>query len=545
MTHKKTGTIEPSFFAKKIYGLDAEIVDKKLQVWKVDKEALIVSRIFDMFLYQRLTLNRIAEELNNENPNSSLRKKSFYPSTIKSILSRPEYCGYYRDPNGSPKKIEKCEAIVSYADWNRAQYLLGKKNKGNRGSVNQCSFPLTGFLSCYYCGNKYYIKQRLNYYYHRNGHADSCKNQVKLQPLTELVYTLVVMFFTRKDYLLGNHDIIFYRNKDNLTSIRCDNFKKENIHIGNAHREFTQNFSHYIENKRSAIDNIREYEDFIKNIENSSTQLPNIDNDSNFISFIKESLNNWYLGKNSARLDSIQSCFQSLMIRDDNLVCEMVTGRSFMIKLNPLGEYWKNQIKRYGSQSVLFQFNKEEFNTHLDELINYLSIMLRTTRHQEKSLLVSFTNMNIKSEIKSCLTESPYNWKYYYPISDYQNVLNSKDRITDKCIFTYKHKGQAYITTDYEPNSAKPYLCNEEVVAFEMKDNLYINSAFIHRLPEWFYGYNYEYFKLGYTKICFVEENGGISAFKLEKQGKRLSMELNTAIDLIVDSKEVKYIYNE
>jgi len=54
-------------------------------------EAMVVKRVYQLYIELQKTMNEICLKLNNEK-----HCKVFYPKTVKCILSNPVYCGYHR-----------------------------------------------------------------------------------------------------------------------------------------------------------------------------------------------------------------------------------------------------------------------------------------------------------------------------------------------------------------------------------------------------------------------------------------------------------------
>jgi len=86
-------------------------------------ESQTVKRIFDLY-QQNPNLSAIAKQLNDEHIQTK-QHKTFYPSTIKTILTNPFYAGYIRYKQHIYKNTH--EEIITIQQYNNIQDIMGYK----------------------------------------------------------------------------------------------------------------------------------------------------------------------------------------------------------------------------------------------------------------------------------------------------------------------------------------------------------------------------------------------------------------------------------
>ena len=139
------------------YGYIKENNDKQavdIEVSINDEEANVVKRIFNLYVYNDYSINKIVKILNQENVKTSLNKK-WNISTISRMISNPKYKGYYCGKKTeiinymTKEKINiPSENWITYKDnlnitpivtekvWNKANIKLKmKKHKSNHKNI--------------------------------------------------------------------------------------------------------------------------------------------------------------------------------------------------------------------------------------------------------------------------------------------------------------------------------------------------------------------------------------------------------------------------
>ena len=138
--------------------------DKKTGNLKIiNKEAMVVKRIFKMYTLENYSITNIAKIFNEENIKTSQNKK-WCTSTLTRMIRNPKYKGYYCAKKSEiidymTKKVKKIPEknwiiyqdkikvppIIDENTWNKANELLNKRNNIN---THQTTYPLSGKIYC-------------------------------------------------------------------------------------------------------------------------------------------------------------------------------------------------------------------------------------------------------------------------------------------------------------------------------------------------------------------------------------------------------------
>ncbi len=108
--------------------------------------------------------------------------------------------------------------------------------------------------------------------------------------------------------------------------------------------------------------------------------------------------------------------------------------------------------------------------------------------------------------------------------------------------FRYGNHGATFIEEDGSRETESAIHRNGELISFRLGNQAYINAKFMHSLPEWFYGHNYEYFLADKQRICFIEDDNKILAKILGRGGKKIEIETARAFEIIMNSEKVRYV---
>jgi site-specific DNA recombinase len=162
--------------------------------WEVDpQEVEIVRRIFDLYVNQRLTGNKIAKQLESDGFPSRSRFNKWWTSTIYLILKNETYTGtahMYKTASVEPKKSPKLNKyrrrknsgkadrpreewiaipvtpILEWETWEVAQRLLKQNAKQSRRNNCRNDYLLRGLVLCGLCGSSAYgnVSNKKTYY---------------------------------------------------------------------------------------------------------------------------------------------------------------------------------------------------------------------------------------------------------------------------------------------------------------------------------------------------------------------------------------------
>ena len=329
---------------KHIIGSDG----KKHSILEIDKgKSKIVKKIYNMYINQKISMRKIAQQLNNENI-PTLKNGLWGINAVSAILSRPIYTPAtakiyeyftnlgsnitndieYFDGSmtanlyGNAKKNTKvkalrnynemylslinCSPIISNEDWFKAQKIKGTtKHLPPRTNTSKISF-LCGLVKCGKCGRNLVTqgcKNRYGTHYlictnKRSFGASACNNKmIDVSKLEKLVLSDIKQYFNSDSiinkvnkYIKDNEskDIELLTKKEKLEN----DIVKLNLQIDkliNSIAESNEFTLKYINKKIEEIE--IEKENKLKEI--SSLNLPNNNNDEllDYIKNINEKLN--------------------------------------------------------------------------------------------------------------------------------------------------------------------------------------------------------------------------------------------------------------
>ncbi|MEH7181104.1 recombinase family protein [Neobacillus vireti] len=151
----------------------------------VPEEIDIVKRIFDLYLYEGLSVKQIAQNLNEQGYKTKKMKK-FLPYSISKILKSKIYTGYYRwgfttskrraapiPSEGFETKVDWVDPIITLEDWNKVQGIMISRSGKKRGSKNniipKSSFLLSDKVYCGHCGKKMFGRNGCTTYKRKDG----------------------------------------------------------------------------------------------------------------------------------------------------------------------------------------------------------------------------------------------------------------------------------------------------------------------------------------------------------------------------------------
>ncbi|MBN2455432.1 MAG: recombinase family protein [Sedimentisphaerales bacterium] len=153
-----------------LYGYQYNHETGKLEI--KENEAQIVRRIFNLYVFDRLGVGRIARKLNEENvlprgADTKHKARQWYAGATRDLISHPGYKGEH------PLKID-LPAIVEPKLWEMAQ----QRRKDNRRLHNRNGSPwlLQGMVKCGLCGHSLACS-----WAHNTRRVYSCRGRLQLE----------------------------------------------------------------------------------------------------------------------------------------------------------------------------------------------------------------------------------------------------------------------------------------------------------------------------------------------------------------------------
>ena len=138
------------------YGYKREL-GQNIQVI-IPEEAIIVRRIFNMYLHDDYSLNKIARVLNTEKIPTKTKKNIWQGCTIKVLLRNPTYLGKVRYSLNDPAKYFEAEgqheAIIEESLFYQVQEKLEKIKYFSRTKRPRSDVYFCGVLYCSHCGGR-------------------------------------------------------------------------------------------------------------------------------------------------------------------------------------------------------------------------------------------------------------------------------------------------------------------------------------------------------------------------------------------------------
>ena len=179
--HYKGGSPPYGYKLVKSGRLDKKKNEKK-NLAVLDEEAVIVRKIFDLYVKHGYGVHRIANTLIAEGIKTRA-DKNFHHSSIKNIISNLTYTGVLRSDESRSNVIEDLQ-IISPALFQKAQDILKKRNAD---AADARTYPmntesrclLNGKVYCADCGSRLVVATNGRYFY---------ENGVKLKRLRYMCY---------------------------------------------------------------------------------------------------------------------------------------------------------------------------------------------------------------------------------------------------------------------------------------------------------------------------------------------------------------------
>lgn len=530
-----------------LYGYDPDTSKWNPLAPFINSEKNTITEIFRLFLYEHKPANAIADILNKSSthlPRKVNAKVGFTPRFIMNVLTRLEYCGLTKNSAGEIIESAIYKEIIPYKLYMQVdRFRSNKRRLLLIGSDQLTRFPLTGFMTCKVCEKRYYIKyptnekRTENYYYH---YTKKCRSQSLIKPnaIHELVYTAFILSFTSRQALTRKLEAFAkwtrsVRYQDNILTLNKKvlsywQYYKMNELLNNNWiklKSGTMTFPQYLIEIEALIEDVIDDK--------------NRDYIDDFIEHLTNVLQSWYSGTPNSKVDSIYDYIESISIREKMLIVTPFNSGSYEIDFDPPTSYWAKKKEEYKQlRTETFDGKKRK----LSELSDYLHDLCEIISDEQATGLLMVANSFIEEKIISQKNNLNSANCYYYETSSFLNISNTKSTHSSAIIFRYSKSNRMYLKRMNESQEIKPFMMGDRVVGYEVAGDTYFNKAFLHSLPEWFYNYNAEYFKIGREKICFVKTDDNVKAYDLGKLGKKSEIPFYEAIQRIVQSETCQYI---
>lgn len=246
--------------------------EKGFTLEELPEESIIVKKIFDLYVYDDLSINKITAELDKMNYKPRISDK-WSPSTIKDILRNPVYVGCIRWNHRKQVKsldfdnIEKLcisrprnnepivvnglhSGLISQEIWDLTQAKLSK-NSAPVQHNNVIKNPLSHILICEKCGS--YMQRRP---YAKSGETTAIQcNNTSCNNISSKLHIVESKIIEALRYWLENYKV----SQDSL------NHKKELCNI-NYYENLIKQLNENIEMENKRLDKIcQAYEDGVYN----------------------------------------------------------------------------------------------------------------------------------------------------------------------------------------------------------------------------------------------------------------------------------------
>lgn len=257
-------------------------------------------------------------------------------------------------------------------------------------------------------------------------------------------------------------------------------------------------------------------------------------------SYTKDAIQKWFTQiPKSARLELIDDSIESIELQGRRLIVSFFQDLKITVAIDYFKDrssHWAKKIEENselsGTKWTIFTM-PDFISQHVDRLIKRLC-------HDEESAGLIASNALCTNFLSRGLI--PANRKFHFPISDYVCMQDTSIEKEGMWSFRYGNHGATFIEEDGSRETESAIHRNGELISFRLGNQAYINAKFMHSLPEWFYGHNYEYFLADKQRICFIEDDNKILAKILGRGGKKIEIETARAFEIIMNSEKVRYV---
>ena len=143
-----------------VYGYAYTYSDKGKKNWyPVEAEINTVHLIYDLYVNQRVALNRIKIVLNDKGIKTK-HGNEFLNSQVRAILRQSAYIGHIRSTKGLLVPSAVYVPVLDRDLWDSAQVELNRQNKpSNHFEQRPASYELSGLVRCAKCGAAFYYNE--------------------------------------------------------------------------------------------------------------------------------------------------------------------------------------------------------------------------------------------------------------------------------------------------------------------------------------------------------------------------------------------------
>ncbi len=506
-------------------------------------ESYYIQSIFNLFTDDRYSASKIAVILNKYQADlvgPPWYSKTFTSDFVLKILKRIEYTGRTKGRSGEMLTSKIYGNIISPEQYDMAQDIIWtRKNRHINGS-NLRKFPLSGFLTCQTCDQKrYYVKytttgKRKPYYYHKKIIDRDCLSLLKAEEVNNIVYSQFIELFSSKKALRKKYEDFISYQCSNPNTISIPHLLQP-LDLYPRIEQFKESLENYYNLVKQMRMTPKSLQDRIDGSIESLTSENNETLQQLFLEYLSNVIKNWYSGDDNIKTDLIFRYINSAEMILKSLSIQWIHADSSLVRLSPLTDEWKQRIKNYTTNKC---FTAKDRKIKLSLLSDYLSILCKKLSADQAKVLFKIAN-----SYSSKLQELGFSTtNEHLELSSFIKFPIWSDSFITTYIYRDLATLKVYLSSNHDGIEIQPFFVEDRVFAYCLKDSLYFNEVFLHSLPEWFYGYNYEYFKIGRKKICFIKERNGIQAFELKRLGVKTAIESKKAIEIISQDNNAKFI---
>ncbi|GAB1431579.1 hypothetical protein MASR2M29_02040 [Spirochaetota bacterium] len=526
-----------------LYGYDPDRNTWNQMAPIIPAERNYIQSIFNLFTNDRYSASKIAVVLNKYQTDlvgPPWCSKEFTSDFVLKILKRVEYTGRTKDRNGEIITSKIYGEIIPPEQYDLAQFILITRKDRQISGSNLRKYPLSGFLSCQMCDHKrYHVKYansstRSPYYYHKKYTNTDCLALLNAEEINNIVYSQFIELFTSKNALSKKYEEFIYYHYSNPNA-NSNPHPNQPFDLYPRIEQFNESLERYYDLVKQMIISPKTLHDRIEGTIESLTSENNETLRHSFLEYLSNVLKDWYSGDDSKKADLIYRYINSAEIILKSLFIQWTHADSHLVRLSPMTDEWKQRIKDYSTKKC---FTDKDRKTKLSLLSDYLTILCKKVSADQAKVLFRIANSySSKLQGLGFLTT-----KEHLELSSFVEFQNWSDSFDHTYIYRDLATQKVFLSSNHDGIEINPFFVEDRVFAYRLKDSIYFNEMFFHTLPEWFYGYNYEYFKIGKKKICFMQEQNGIQAFELKRLGVKTPIESMKAIELISEDSNAKYI---
>jgi len=367
--------------------LNIMLKDKGYRIIKVDKKRFdCLRKAFDMMLTGNYSVPQVLNKLNDDwNFKTRIRKGGLTRSSLYRIFTNPFYAGII-EYNGK-QKIGKHKAMITLAEYDRIQILLGKKG---RPRIRKNVFAYSGLIRCANCGSlisadkkvKYIkaLKKEKTYIYYRCNRKKpniKCTEQaISENVLKEQVNKMLDSYDVIPEFAQLYDEIVKDCKEESpkdqqrvLENIRrkISNLKIEKASLTQLACKGLLSDDEFLEQKNNYEKQIIHQEQKVLDIAKGKNDKDEIlDN----ISLMMRAKKRFQIGSEEERKEIVRLLGSNRVLSD----------RSLLISANKWGGYFEMVAKPYADDFATLELNKTPLNTKQNEALTSLCCELRNGR---------------------------------------------------------------------------------------------------------------------------------------------------------------------